>query len=111
MHRAEELLTQEELLGRSDTIGSERDMLNKGRLFPAEGPGGVGYNPAFFADESLDFQALSRVIRVLSKLPASSKYNLFFVSKSFTLRVTSLEVLAAGHRKDVLITADEFAGR
>lgn len=100
-----ELLTRKELVQR---LGGNRRWvsaaLKNGRLFSVQAPSGVEYFPAFFADESLSRRALGQVARVLSGLSGPSKYH-FFVSKSFILRMTPLEALAAGQLKDVLTAA------
>ena len=104
-----ELLTRAELVERLD--GNSRwvtSALRGERLFSVQAPSGVGYFPAFYGDPSIDRRELGRVAKVLSGLPAASKYH-FFVSKSFTLGMTPLEALAEGHVKDVLTTAASFA--
>lgn len=106
---SKELLTREELVER---LGGNRrwvtSALKGGRLFSVQAPSGVDYFPAFYADPSIDRRALGNVAKVLSGLPAASKYH-FFVSKSFTLGMTPLEALADGSVKDVLTTAAGFA--
>lgn len=106
---SKELLTREELVER---LGGNRrwvtSALKGGRLFSVQAPSGVDYFPAFYADPSIDRQALGRVAKVLSSVPGASKYH-FFVSKSFTLGMTPLEALANGRVKDVLTTAAGFS--
>lgn len=107
---SKELLTREELVQRLG--GNQRWVtaaLTSERLFAVPAPSGV-YFPAFYANQSIDRRALGKVAKVLSGLPAASKYH-FFVSKSFTLRMTPLEALAEGRVKDVLTTAAAFAER
>jgi hypothetical protein len=106
-----ELITREELVER---LGGNRRWVTSAfrgeRLFSVQAPSGVDYFPAFYADPSIDRRALGNVAKVLSGLPAASKYH-FFVSKSFTLGMTPLEALADGRVKDVLTTAAGFAER
>jgi hypothetical protein len=106
-----ELLTREELIERlGNNVRWLTAALKRGCLFSVQAPWGVDYFPAFFADKSIDRRALGLVSRVLSGLPGPSKYH-FFVSKSFSLRMTPLEALAEGRLKDVLTTAAGFAVR
>jgi hypothetical protein len=106
-----ELITREELVER---LGGYRRWVTaalKGeRLFAVQAASGVDYFPAFYADTSIDRRALGRVAKLLSGLPAASKYH-FFVSKSFSLGMTPLEALSNGRVKDVLTTAAGFAVR
>lgn len=108
---SKELITIEELVER---LGGNRRWVMAAqkdeRLFSVQAPSGVVYFPAFYADPSIDRRALGTVARVLSGLPAASKYH-FFVSESFTLGMTPLEALAQGRAKEVLITAAGFAVR
>lgn len=108
---SKELITREELVerlgGNSRWVASA---LKSERLFAVLAPAGVDYFPAFYADPSIDLRALGQVTKVLSGLPAASKYH-FFVSKKFTLGMTPLEALADGSVKDVLTVAAGFAVR
>lgn len=108
---SKELLTRDELIER---LGGNRrwvtSALKRERLFAVHAPFGVDYFPAFYAAPDIDRRALGKVAKVLSGLPAASKYN-FFVSKSFTLGMTPLEALADGSVKDVLTVAAGFAVR
>lgn len=107
--KSKELITRGELVER---LGDNRRWVTaalKGeRLFSVQSPSGVDYFPAFYADPSIARRALGNVAKVLSGLPAASKYH-FFVSKSFRLGMTPWEALANGRVKDVLATAAGFA--
>lgn len=107
--KSKELITREELVER---LGGNRrwvtSALRGERLFAVQAASGVDYFPAFYADTSLDRRALGNVAKMLSGLPAASKYH-FFVSKSSRLGMTPLEALADGRVKDVLATAAGFA--
>ncbi|MGZ8338615.1 MAG: hypothetical protein ACXWU9_03465 [Telluria sp.] len=108
---SKELLTQAELVERLG--GNHRwvtSALKGERLFAVQAPSGVDYFPAFYAAPSIDRRSIGKVAKVLSGLPAASKYY-FFVSKSFMLGMTPLEALADGRVKDVLTVAAGFAER
>lgn len=85
---SKELITRAELVER---LGGNRRWVTaalKGeRLFSVQAPSGVDYFPAFYADPSIDRRVLGNFAKVLSGLPATSKYH-FFVSKSFRLGMT-----------------------
>jgi hypothetical protein len=108
---SKELITKEELI---ELLGGNRRWFTAAvkseRLFSIPAPSGITYFPAFYADLSINRRALGSVAKVLSGLPAASKYH-FFVSKSFRLGTTPLKALADERVEDVLAAAAGFATR
>jgi hypothetical protein len=70
-----------------------------GALFSVDGPHGVTYYPAFFADPKYDRNAVRRVARAMKDLPGSSKW-VFFTSPRLSLGgLSPLEVLGGAKPK------------
>ena len=66
--------------------------INSGSLFTVDGPEGVNYYPAFFADTKYDRAVVRRVARALKGLAGGSKW-IFFTSPRLSLDgLTPLEV-------------------
>lgn len=106
---SKELLSVDEL---REALGITRleieDAVVAARIFSLEGPGGVKYYPAFYANGDLDRSALEIVAQELRELPAGAKYHFFF-SKRTSLGMTPLEALKCGRVDEVLQAATAFA--
>jgi hypothetical protein len=75
--------------------------INSGSLFTVDGPEGVSYYPAFFADWKYDRGVVRRVARALKGLAGGSKW-IFFTSPRLSLDGPSpLEVLCGATPKQL----------
>lgn len=94
------LLELSQFLERSGlSLQAIHQQLNSGALFTVDGPEGVNYYPAFFADTKYDRASVRRVARALKGLAGSSKW-IFFTSPRLSLGgLTPLEVISAATPK------------
>jgi hypothetical protein len=68
-------------------------------LLTVDGPEGMSYCPAFFADVKYDQAAVRRIARALKRLPGDSKW-VFFTSPRLSLDgLTPLEVISGAMSK------------
>ncbi|WP_133062145.1 hypothetical protein [Paraburkholderia hospita] len=75
--------------------------INSGSVFTVDGPEGVSYYPAFFADSKYDRAVVHRVARALKGLAGGSKW-IFFTSPRLSLDgLSPLEVLGGATPKQL----------